>query len=917
MIGSSRNGEESDMKLHSLALSGASRLAFIAAASAITIACPTAAFAQDDEELALPAGDLPSEEDETGNAIIVTATKREQTLGDVPVAVTVTTADTLEKAEIRDIADLQTVVPSLRVHTNQSSSQSTFAIRGFGNGANNVGIEPSVGVFVDGVYRSRITGRIGDLPDVQRIEVLRGPQSTLFGKNASVGVISIVTQEPQFDFGGSLEASYGNYDAIVLKGVLTGPLSDSAAVSIAGGYNSRDGYNTDLGTGTKINDRNRWFVRGQALFEPDADLKIRLIADYDELDENCCAVSLLQPSAASGVIGLLGGMQSDPADPFAKVTYNNELAENKIKNYGFSGQIDYNVGALQLTSITSFRNSDAFTQQDVDFSSADLIYPFLTDIQVDTFTQEFRASFELGDMLSALIGAFYISEDVEQTGALRYGSDMRDYVDIQVQAATGGALDVLTLEGVFGTFDGDATQYLGTFFAGGTGMEEAYTMDSEAISIFGQIDFEITDGLTLTLGGNFTHDSKDFTLGSVSTDLFSGIDLDAAQYAPFRYSLLDGGYKAAAVGQALMLGRDATEAEIFAFATGASPAGAAGALAYANVITPDAAAFAGANMNNPAANPLGIARPLQFIPPFLQVPNAVEDGHVSDDDFSYTIRLAYDVSDNVNLYATYATGFKAASVNLSRDSRPFAADASALGNAGLLLNNLVFGTRYAEPEESTVYEAGLKGSWDGASLNLAVFQQEIEGFQSNIFTGSGFALANAGKQSTFGVEVEGQVQVTDDFGINVGVVYLDPYYDSFQFSSVGDLTGTTPAGIPEWTFSIGGQYSHEFDDGNTLSARVNFYHESEVQVVEGLGNYLSISQAAALAAAAPFTRQIDDLSASISYELESGFSLSIWGRNLLDDRYLVNVFDTPAQPLSISGYPNQPRTYGATARFKW
>ena len=123
--------------------------------------------------------------------IVVTATKREQTLQDVPVAVTVTPVETIQKASIQDITDLASIVTSLRVTTLQTSTQTNFVIRGFGNGANNPGIEPSVGVFIDGVYRSRSAGAIGDLIDVSRVEVLRGPQSTLFGQNASAGVISV------------------------------------------------------------------------------------------------------------------------------------------------------------------------------------------------------------------------------------------------------------------------------------------------------------------------------------------------------------------------------------------------------------------------------------------------------------------------------------------------------------------------------------------------------------------------------------------------------------------------------------------------------------------------------------------------------------------------------------------------------
>jgi outer membrane receptor protein involved in Fe transport len=155
---------------------------------------------------------IAAEEDPINNEIVVTATKREQTLQQVPVAVTVTSADVINHAKIRDIKDLASVVPSLRVAVHQSSAQTNFFIRGFGNGANNAGIEPSVGVFIDGVYRSRSAAQIADFPDVKRVEVLRGPQSTLFGKNASAGVVSISTMEPQFKPGGSAEVAYGNFN---------------------------------------------------------------------------------------------------------------------------------------------------------------------------------------------------------------------------------------------------------------------------------------------------------------------------------------------------------------------------------------------------------------------------------------------------------------------------------------------------------------------------------------------------------------------------------------------------------------------------------------------------------------------------------------------------------------------------------
>jgi outer membrane receptor protein involved in Fe transport len=414
------------------------------------------------------------------------------------------------------------------------------------------------------------------------------------------------------------------------------------------------------------------------------------------------------------------------------------------------------------------------------------------------------------------------------------------------------------------------------------------------------------------LGGNYTHDTKDFSASISSTDTFSKIDFDSPFYAPFREQLLYQGGLAQQVGNALMLGRSATQAEIIAFAS--DPV--TGPI-FANQIQPAVAAFADANQNNPAANPLIPLRAVQYLPPFLAVPNAVEDGKVSDNDFSYTIRLAYDLGPSINIYASYATGFKAASVNLSRDSRPRLADMAALASAGLLQVNQTYGSRIADPEESTVYELGVKGSWRSASANIAVFEQEIKGFQSNIFTGTGFELGNAGKQSTFGVEFEGQAELVPGFTARLGVTYLDPTYDDFVFSAVGDLSGTTPAGIPNWTVVLGGQYAHELGSGDRLILNATYHYESEEPIVDGLPGFLSLGTDTAVAVAKQFTREVSEVDASITYAMENGLELSAWGRNLTDDRYLQTLFDSVAQPFSVSGYTNQPRTFGGTIRYKW
>jgi outer membrane receptor protein involved in Fe transport len=859
-----------------------------------------------------------AEEDaSTGNAILVTATKRERTLQDTPVAVSVTTAETIERAQIRDLRDLQTVVPSLSVGQRQSAANTNFFIRGFGNGANNAGIEPSVGVFVDNVYRSRTAAQITDLPDVERIEVLRGPQSTLFGKNASAGVISITTQEPQFQLGGSVEATYGNYDQMIVKGHLTGPLTDSVAASVVAGYNKRDGFFRDEGTGDRTNERDRGFVRGQLLFDNGGSFRARFIADYDSIDENCCAVVNVQDGISVPAIRALGGQVNAPADKFDNVVYNNFNSTNDIENWGFSGQLDYDINdAFTITSITAYRATDAVTLQDSDFSSADLVYPNFQDLDIGTFTQEIRLAGEINDRINVLLGAFYISESIDQDNQLLYGTQFRPYANLLVQQLSGCSLALYTspcaipgytgpaprpLDVTFGALEGDPAKYLGRFFPTGQGFTEHYTLDSEAFSAFGQVDFEIVDGLVLTLGGNYTDDSKTFVTDAMSTDVFSGIDINAK-----RNQLTAVGISQTVGGILDVPGGLASPAQVAAFAA-AQPA------TFAQIQAGAAAATA----------PLLQLTALQFMPPFVNVPNPVEDNETNDDNFSYTIRLAYDVSDAINLYLSYATGFKASSINLSRDSRPTAADRAALIAGGYGVSNLSVGSRYAGPEESRVIEGGIKGNWGNISANLAVFDQEIKGFQSNIFNGSGFVLLNAGKQSTFGVEFEGLATIADALTLNLGVTYLDPVYDSFEISAVGDLTGERPAGIPEWSVVIGAQYEIAVGNGKIVP-RASFLWQDETQLIEGLPNFATrapdgtiIDAGPALAAAAPFTREVQDLSASISYDLDNGMSFALWGRNLLDTRDLGVIFDSPAQPRGISGYPNDPRTYGVTARYRF
>ena len=183
----------------------------------------------------------------------------------------------IEQLAINDILDLQSSVPSLKINQQQFANQNTFLIRGFGNGANNPGVEPAVAIAIDGVMISRNQSALNDLMSVERVEVLKGPQSTLFGKSASAGVISITTKKPENEFSAKIEATAGDYGLKKFGGTVTGPISSNIYFRLTASSNERDGYVKNLYLGTEINDRDRQAIRAQLLTEINEDLSLRLI----------------------------------------------------------------------------------------------------------------------------------------------------------------------------------------------------------------------------------------------------------------------------------------------------------------------------------------------------------------------------------------------------------------------------------------------------------------------------------------------------------------------------------------------------------------------------------------------------------------------------------------------------------------
>ena len=329
--------------------------------------------------------------------VVVTAQKREQSIQDVPISITAISGESLQANIVQDVYDLRATVPALEVRGVDPPSQgAAFAIRGLGSSVFNMGFEPTVGTFIDGVYVSR-SGLVAssDLLDLDRVEVLKGPQGTLFGKNTTGGVIHFITNKPSFDeVEGFAEVTYQEYDQVRVRGVVNVPVQDNFAARIAASWHNGDGY-LDNANGEDLNDRDRFTIRGQLLFEPDDDLSIRVIADYSEVDENCCwpVRNTNNPLNAFVNVPLAATIGSNVIDPpdvdGLRVAANGDLVFD-AEDFGISGEINWKLGDITLTSITAYRDYQDLNTKDNDFTGVDMLLNTDTLPEVSIVSEEFR-----------------------------------------------------------------------------------------------------------------------------------------------------------------------------------------------------------------------------------------------------------------------------------------------------------------------------------------------------------------------------------------------------------------------------------------------------------------------------------------------------------------------------------------------
>jgi iron complex outermembrane recepter protein len=448
--------------------------------------------------------------------VIVTATKRAESLQDIPVTVNAFSAETIQEAGINNAGDVAIMTPALAIAVNTSPFAARLTIRGIGTAQTDPALEPSVGIFVDGVFLGRSGLGMSDLTDIERIEVLQGPQGTLYGKNTNAGAISVITRMPNFEeFEGYLEASAGDYSMYRLTGSASGPLTDTLAYRLSGNMHQRDGY-YDNSAGNDLNDADDWNLHGKLQWEPTDSLSILLNGSHVERDTTCCAGDSVQPESVNKEL-VAQGLPPDKSDPYDYEVAPDVASSFEMESDLVSMTIDYDTGWGEIKSITAWNDYDYTTDTDADRSQLDIL-----SIQGDTYTgdslsQELRFTSQAGDNVDYMAGLFYY----EQTTAR---GDNTPFVLVGDDFINLGSQQDLPLP-----FPLDFIVQSGDYLSGKS------KLDTETLAVFGQAAWHIRDTWHITGGLRWSDEEK-------KADLFSQTYSTARSVDALGFSFLDSAY---------------------------------------------------------------------------------------------------------------------------------------------------------------------------------------------------------------------------------------------------------------------------------------------------------------------------------------------------------------------------------------
>ncbi len=784
--------------------------------------------------------------------IIVTAQKREQNIQDVPISVIALSAQQLRDGGVTDIKNLQALMPGLTVTSTTSENVTTARIRGIGTVGDNPGLESSVGVVIDGVYRPRNGVGFGNLGEIQQIEVLEGPQGELFGKNNDAGVINIVTKRPSTTFGVTAEVTGGNYNDKEANASITGPVGDIAAARLYVGYQKRDGFldlNDGLGPNTqnKIDDRNVYTMRGQFLLTPSDAVNFLVIGDYSKRNESCCgAVQTSDGPAGSpspyqiinalaGVPALGGtpgatGIAAPPLSASSRLAWANQPVVQQIRDTGISAELNWDLGFAKFTSITAWRDNTILAGNDVDYTGIDIVQEPSGEGNMTDFKQaseEIRLAGKSG-ALDWLVGGFFSSEILDTNTAIYAGSAFDLYLSGVATAGTDFPLTYQLTGSPPGTL----------FKPGVSGEADWYHQTSKSYAFFTNETYNIAQGLDLTAGLRFTSEKKS---------------------ADSNFNNPDGG---SACGQLIPH-------------LGTLPAGTAEALLFLGCTS----------VFNPFFNGQSTSQSLS-------------EGNVSG-----TVKLSYRFNEDVMAYVSWANGYKAGGINLSRVADPV---------------TLVpdFNTEF--PRETVQsYEVGIKSMLANRTVrfNASIFDQQYTNFQLNTFNGLVFVVSSIRKVESKGAEFD-TAWATPVSGLSLGGGVTYAFTNITEFGDSASLFAPDLATsldrlnnrlsfAPLWSGVASATYTVPLSSSLQFRANVNEKYNSSYNTGSDLdprklqGAYGLLG--ARLGLGAP----------------DDKWAVDIWGANLTN-KYIYQVaFDAPFQPNQIDAFLADPRTFGVTARVKF
>lgn len=431
-------------------------------------------------------------EQQNANDIIVTARRRSETAQEIPLAVTVLGGPQLVETGAFNVGRLQQLAPTLQFYSSNPRN-TTLNIRGLGVpfGLTSDGFEQGVGIYIDDVYYSRVASATFDFLDIDQVEVLRGPQGTLYGKNTTAGAINIKTNQPTFDFEGTAEVSLGNYEFKQARVAVSGPLSETLALRVAASATDRRGTIRNVRTNQDIQSLDNLGLRAQLLWQPNDDLQITLAGDYNKQDANCCGsvfvrtVSTQRPlNRQFAALAAAQNYAPPSTNPFDRLSDLDSTLNAGNVIAGVALRVNWDVGPGTFTSVTAWRYWDWLPENDRDFTGLPIVSLSQNPSQQNQYTQEFRYAYS-GDDIDFVVGAFAFDQRIDTQGLEGQGAAASRW---SIAPNNPLSLDPTVLNGLIAR----NTQFL----------------ESTSAAVFGQLSWKVTDVFTIQPGVRLNYDKK-------------------------------------------------------------------------------------------------------------------------------------------------------------------------------------------------------------------------------------------------------------------------------------------------------------------------------------------------------------------------------------------------------------------------